>query len=229
MTVGMPTGALSPQPVAWHTIDWYAVHRTVRRLQARMVQAVQAGRWGKVHALQHLLTHSFSGKALAVKRVTSNDGHKTPGVDGILWDTPEKQADATHELRQRGYRPRPLRRISIPKHDGTARHRPLSIPTMHDRAMQALYLLALDPIAETRGDPHASGFRMERSTADAMEQGFNALATEAFPPVDFGGRPPGLFRRDQPYVVIRPYPDGASNTLQVAAGWVRGPAGSLPH
>jgi RNA-directed DNA polymerase len=181
MTVGMPTGALSPQPVAWHTIDWYAVHRTVRRLQARMVQAVQAGRWGKVHALQHLLTHSFSGKALAVKRVTSNDGHKTPGVDGILWDTPEKQADATHELRQRGYRPRPLRRISIPKHDGTARHRPLSIPTMHDRAMQALYLLALDPIAETRGDPHASGFRMERSTADAMEQGFNALARKHSP------------------------------------------------
>jgi RNA-directed DNA polymerase len=181
MTVGMPTGALSPQPVAWHTIDWYAVHRTVRRLQARMVQAVQAGRWGKVHALQHLLTHSFSGKALAVKRVTSNDGHKTPGVDGILWDTPEKKADATHELRQRGYRPRPLRRISIPKHDGTARHRPLSIPTMHDRAMQALYLLALDPIAETRGDPHSSGFRTERSTADAMEQGFNALARKHSP------------------------------------------------
>jgi RNA-directed DNA polymerase len=120
-----------------------------------MVKAVQAGRWGKVRALQHLLTHSLSGKALAVKRVTSNDGHKTPGVDGILWDTPEKQADATHELRQRGYRPRPLRRIYIPKHDGTARQRPLSIPTMHDRAMQALYLLALDPIAETRGDPNS--------------------------------------------------------------------------
>jgi RNA-directed DNA polymerase len=181
MTVGSPTGALSPQPVAWHTIDWYAVHRTVRRLQARMVKAVQAGRWGKVHALQHLLTHSFSGKALAVKRVTSNDGNKTPGVDGIIWDTPEKKADATHELRQRGYRPRPLRRIYIPKNDGTARHRPWSIPTMHDRAMQALYLLALDPIAETLGDPNSYGFRTERSPADALEQCFNALARKHSP------------------------------------------------
>jgi RNA-directed DNA polymerase len=181
MTAGTPTGALSPQPVAWHTIDWYAVHRTVRRLQARMVKAVQAGRWGKVRALQHLLTHSFSGKALAVKRVTSNDGNKTPGVDRIIWDTPEKKADATHELRQRGYRPRPLRRIYIPKNDGTARQRPLSIPTMHDRAMQALYLLALDPIAETLGDPNSYGFRTERSTADAMEQCFNALARKHSP------------------------------------------------
>jgi RNA-directed DNA polymerase len=146
-----------------------------------MVKAVQAGRWGKVRALQHLLTHSFSGKALAVKRVTSNDGNKTPGVDRIIWDTPEKKADATHELRQRGYRPRPLRRIYIPKNDGTARQRPLSIPTMHDRAMQALYLLALDPIAETLGDPNSYGFRTERSTADAMEQCFNALARKHSP------------------------------------------------
>jgi RNA-directed DNA polymerase len=155
MTAGTPTGALSPPPVAWHTMDGYAVHRTVRRLQARMVKAVQAGRWGKVRAWQHLLTHSFSGKALAVQRVTSNEGNKTPGVDGIIWHTPEKKADATHALRQRSYRPRPLRRIYIPKNDGTARQRPLSIPTMHDRAMQALYLLALDPIAEPLGDPNS--------------------------------------------------------------------------
>jgi RNA-directed DNA polymerase len=146
-----------------------------------MVQAVQAGRGGKGHALQHLLTHSCSGKALAVQRVTSNDGHKTPGVDGILWDTPEKTAEATHELRQRGYRPWPLRRLYMPKHAGTARHRPLAIPTMHDRAMQALSLLALDPIAETRGDPHASGCRMERSTAEAMEQCCNAWARQHAP------------------------------------------------
>src|SRR5262249_27984137 len=86
------TGALSTGPAAWHTIDWYAVHRTVRRLQARIVKAVQAGRWGKVQALQHLLTHSFSGKALAVQRVTTNNGRKTPGMDGVVWDTPEKKA-----------------------------------------------------------------------------------------------------------------------------------------
>jgi RNA-directed DNA polymerase len=175
------TGALSTGPGAWHTIDWYAVHRTVRRLQARIVKAVQAGRWGKVRALQHLLTHSFSGKALAVQRVTNNDGRKTPGVDGRVWDTPEKKARALRELRQRGYRARPLRRVYIPKNDGTHRQRPLSIPTMHDRAMQALYLLALDPIAETLGDPNSYGFRTERSTADAIEQCFNVLARKHAP------------------------------------------------
>src|SRR5438093_2495383 len=175
------TGALSTGPAAWHTIDWYAVHQTVRRLQARIVKAVQAGRWGKVHALQHLLTHSFSGKALAVQRVTTNNGRKTPGMDGVVWDTPEKKAYALGALRQRGYRALPLRRIYIPKTDSTGRQRPLSIPTMHDRAMQALYLLALDPIAETLGDPNSYGFRTERSTADAIEQCFNVLARQHAP------------------------------------------------
>jgi RNA-directed DNA polymerase len=175
------TGALSTGPAAWHTIDWYAVHRTVRRLQARIVKAVQAGRWGKVQALQHLLTHSFSGKALAVQRVTTNNGRKTPGVDGVVWDTPEKKAGAIGALRQRGYRALPLRRVYIPKNDGTQRQRPLSIPTMHDRAMQALYLHALDPIAETLGDPNSYGFRTKRSTADAIEQCFNVLARKHAP------------------------------------------------
>ncbi len=86
------TGALSRQAVDWHTMDWYAAHRTVRRLQARIVKAVQAGRWGKVRALQHLLTHSFSGKALAVRRVTENNGKKTPGVDGTIWNTPGEES-----------------------------------------------------------------------------------------------------------------------------------------
>lgn len=181
MTAAQPTGALSTPPDAWHTIDWYAVHRTVRRLQARIVKAVQAGRWGKVRALQHLLTHSFSGKALAVKRVTENDGKKTPGVDGVTWNTPEKKACAIQQLRQRGYRAQPLRRIYIPKNGSTNRWRPLSIPTMHERAMQALYLLALDPIAETQGDPNSYGFRTERSTADAIEQCFVALSRKGSP------------------------------------------------
>lgn len=90
MTAGQPPGALSPPEDAWHTIDWYTVHRTVQRLQARIVKAVRESRWGKVRALPHLLSHSFSGKAVAVKRVTSNDGKRTPGVDGVIWDTPEK-------------------------------------------------------------------------------------------------------------------------------------------
>src|SRR5512140_957888 len=160
--------AASRREVNWQAIDWQAVNRNVRRLQARIVKATQEGRWGKVKALQHLLTHSFSGKALAVRRVTENQGKRTAGVDRVTWSTPEQKAAAIDALRQRGYCPRPLRRVYIAKSNGG--RRPLSIPTMHDRAMQALYLLALDPIAEVRADPNSYGFRANRSTADALVQ-----------------------------------------------------------
>ena len=74
-------GAASHDIAAWQTINWSKAHRIVRRLQARIVQATQAGRWGKVKALQRLLTHSYSGKVVAVRRVTENHGKRTPGVD----------------------------------------------------------------------------------------------------------------------------------------------------
>ena len=168
-------GALAHQNGDWHTIHWQKVSEEVRRLQARIVQATQAGRWGKVKALQHLLTHSFSGKAMAVRRVTENEGKKTPGVDGVLWNTPGKKAMALRTLKQRGYKPKPLRRVYIPK-PGTKKVRPLGIPTMQDRAMQALYLLALDPIAETIADKNSYGFRRERCCADAIQQCYILLA-----------------------------------------------------
>jgi RNA-directed DNA polymerase len=168
MTAATTAGAASHEQVDWHTIDWHKAHQNVRRLQARIVKAIQEGRWGKVKALQRLLTHSFSGKVLAVKRVTENQGKRTPGVDQETWDTPAKKAAAIHKLRQHNYRPHPLRRVYLPKPNG--KKRPLGIPIMTDRAMQALYLLALEPIAETTGDPNSYGFRPERSTADAMDQ-----------------------------------------------------------
>lgn len=167
-------GAASHPDMEWHTIQWRAVHVTVRRLQARIVKATKEGRWGKVKALQRLLTHSFSGKALAVRRVTENQGNKTPVVDRVVWDTPEKKMRAVYALKARGYTPRPLRRVYIPKSNG--KRRPLGIPTMRDRAMQALYLLALDPIAETTADPNSYGFRKERCCADAIAQCFLTLA-----------------------------------------------------
>lgn len=163
---GRGAGAAPHVRQDWQAIDWHKVLRAVRRLQMRIVQAVQAGRWGKVKALQHLLTHSFSGKALAVRRVTEAHGKRTPGVDGATWSTPMAKATAIQTLRRRGYRPQPLRRVYIPKSNGTLR--PLSIATMTDRAMQTLYLLALDPVAETTADPSSYGFRRERSPADAL-------------------------------------------------------------
>ena len=166
-------GATTDLPLDWHQINWRHAERTVRRLQTRIAQATQEGKWNKVKALQRLLTRSFSGKALAVRRVTENTGKRTPGVDGETWKTPEQKIAAIDSLQQRGYHPRPLRRVYILKSNGA--QRPLSIPTMRDRAMQALYLLALDPIAEALADPNSYGFRTARSAADAIEACFIAL------------------------------------------------------
>lgn len=177
MTVAQTTGAVSHDFVEdWHSIDWQSAHENVRRLQVRIVKATQAGKWGKVKALQHLLTRSYSAKVLAVKRVTENQGKDTPGVDGEIWDTPQKKLEAVHQLQQHGYRPQPLKRTHIPKSSDPTKKRPLGIPTMKDRAMQALYLLALEPIAETTADTRSYGFRKERSAHDAIERCFTILA-----------------------------------------------------
>ena len=171
------TSACASSGVTWDGINWALVQRHVRRLQARMVKATQGGRHNKVKALQWLLTHSFSGKALAVKRVTQNKGKNTPGVDKITWKTPGAKINAIVSLKRRGYSPLPLRRVLIPKKNGKTR--PLGIPVMKCRAMQALHLLALEPIAETTADLNSYGFRSERSTADAGEQCFTSLAQKA--------------------------------------------------
>src|ERR1700736_5658354 len=176
MTTAQAVGAVSREAKEWYAIDWQTIHRNVRRLQVRIAQATKEGRRRKVRALQRLLTHSYSGKVLAVRRVTENNGKKTPGVDRVIWDTPEKKTGAVHELKRRGYQPQPLRRVYIPKSDGKKK-RPLGIPTMIDRAMQALHLLARAPVAETTADKNSYGFRQQRSCADAIEQCFLALKT----------------------------------------------------
>jgi len=174
MTTAKTVGAASSEAAEWYAIEWPTIQRNVRRLQVRIAQATKVGRWGKVRALQRLLTHSYGGKVLAVRRVTENTGKKTPGVDQEVWDAPEKKMQAVQALKRRGYQSQPLRRVYIPKSDGKTM-RPLGIPTMKDRAMQALYLLALDPVAETTADPNSYGFRPRRSCADAIEQCFSIL------------------------------------------------------
>jgi RNA-directed DNA polymerase len=166
-------GAVLDEAARWDAIDWRSIEHHVGRLQARIVKAVKEGRWNKVKALQHLLTHSATGKLLAVRRVTQNEGSKTPGVDGQLWSTPRSKLLGAKSLSAKGYRPLPLRRIYIPKANG--KKRPLGIPTIYDRAMQALYLQALDPVAETQADRGSYGFRVGRRCADAIERCFVAF------------------------------------------------------
>jgi len=148
-------------------------------LQVRIVKAWQEGKRRKVKTLQRMLVRSLSGKALAVRRVTENQGKRTPGVDGETWSTPEAKSRAVLSLKRRGYQPRPLRRVYIPKSNG--KMRPLGIPTMKDRAVQALYLFALDPVAEITADGNSFGFRPKRSAADALAKCFINLARSDSP------------------------------------------------
>lgn len=163
----------------WKRVDRCKAEEYVRKLQARIVKAQREGRYNKVKALQWLLTHSFYGRYMAVVRVTTNKGKNTAGVDGVKWSTPASKAKAIETLKRRGYKPLPLNRVEIPKKNG--KKRPLGIPAMKDRAMQALYLMALDPIAEVTGDQHSYGFRKHRSCQDAIAQCHNVLSRDVAP------------------------------------------------
>jgi RNA-directed DNA polymerase len=171
-----PTDASSTS-FLWNNINWTTVEKQVHRLQMRIAKAVREKRDGKVKALQWILTHSQAAKLLAVKRVTSNQGRHTSGVDNVLWRGSKQKWVAANAMHRRGYRALPLRRIYIPKKDGSLR--PLGIPTFQDRAMQALYLMALEPVSETTADIHSYGFRPKRSTADAIERCFSVLCQKS--------------------------------------------------
>jgi RNA-directed DNA polymerase len=168
--------AAFPSGGTWDHVDWPIVHRRVRGLQIRIAKATRDQDWRRVKALQRFLVNSYSAKALAVKRVSENDGKRTPGVDGEIWTTPEAKWRAIQRLDSRGLRPQPLRRVYIPKRGSTTKKRPLGIPVMMDRAQQALHLQGLEPVAETQADPHSYGFRRGRGTQDAIARVFNLLA-----------------------------------------------------
>ncbi len=180
MTVEQSTDASFDRPTDWKSIDWTAIEKLVRRLQVRIAKAVQASKHRRAKALQWLLTHSWAAKLLAVRRVTTNRGAKTPGVDNVRWRTDKQKFQAADNLKRRGYKPSPLRRLYIPKKNHKLR--PLSIPTLHDRAMQALHALGLAPIAETLGDPYSYGFREGRRCADALEHAHSALCRKTSAP-----------------------------------------------
>lgn len=168
---------LCPQ---WNSIDWKQAEAYVNRLQIRIVKAVKKEKWRLVKRLQKLLTNSFYARALAVKRVTTNKGKKTPGIDGITWEKDSDKARAVLELNTISYHAKPLKRVYIEKY-GEKEKRPLGIPTMHDRAMQGLQLLALEPIEETKADTVSFGFRKRRCAQDAMEYMFKLLSRRHSP------------------------------------------------
>ena len=163
------------QNIQWKDIDWKTVTDSVNRLQIRITKAVNQGKWQLVKRLQYLLTHSFYAKLLAIKKVTQNKGARTTGIDGEKWTTPKAKINVALNLSDKKYKAKPLRRVYIEKY-GKKEKRPLSIPTMHDRAMQALYALALNPVAEATADKASFGFRQNRSTHDACAQAFICLS-----------------------------------------------------
>ena len=182
--VGRINGACAPSTL-WNwvarqfKVDIKKAQAHVYRLQMRIAKAAQQKCYNKVKALQWLLSHSFYAKLLAVHRVVGNKGHKTAGVDGVLWKSEADKATAVLQLKRRGYQSQPLRRIFIPKSNG--KKRPLGIPTLKDRAMQALYHLGLNPVAEVWADANSYGFRNKRSCQDALKQCFTVLARKLSP------------------------------------------------
>lgn len=178
-TLNSMIGAPSTRCLKWESIKWTHVRQYVRRLQMRIAKAIKEKRYGKAKALQWLLTNSFYAKLLAIRRVTQNKGKNTPGVDRVIWRKPYQKLKAAKSLNRRGYQPLPLRRIYIPKKNGKLR--PLGIPCMRDRCQQALYLSALEPVAEIQADLNSYGFRPKRSIHDAIEQCFKVLSKKIAP------------------------------------------------
>lgn len=164
----------------WNNIDWEKAEYEVNRLQIRIAKAVTENKWNKVKRLQHLITHSYYAKVLAVRKVTSNKGKNTPGIDKVVWRSSSAKMRAAISLTDKKYKSKPLRRVYIDKKNKKAK-RPLSIPSMYDRAMQALYAMALQPVAETTADRYSYGFRKYRSCQDACEHAFIALSRRYSP------------------------------------------------
>lgn len=159
----------------WKSINWHQVEKSVNKLQTRITKAVLQNKWNLVKRLQYLLTHSYFSKLLAVRKVTQNKGKRTPGIDGKRWLTAISKIKGVLSLTSKRYKAKPLKRVFINK-PGKKKKRPLGIPTMYDRAMQSLYALALEPIAETISDIRSFGFRKHRSTKDSCQQIFLCLS-----------------------------------------------------
>jgi RNA-directed DNA polymerase len=168
------TGQLAPD---WNQINWDQVERAVRRLQERIYRATQRQEWRVVRSLQKLLARATANKLLAIRRVTQqNQGKRTPGVDGKVYLNSEaRSALAREPFSFKGYRPQPVKRVYIPKHDGK-KLRGLGIPAIRDRVYQGIVKAALEPEWEARFEANSYGFRPGRCCMDAIVQLHNTLS-----------------------------------------------------
>lgn len=170
----------------WHEIDWREVEVKIKNLQAKIVTATLNNNMLETYRLQWQILKSFEGKALAVRKVVTNRGGRTTGIDNIKWEGPQDYWKAISEMESiirdiKNYHAQPVRRrVYIPKPNTTDK-RPLGIPTMIDRAIQAIYQFGIDPIVETRSDPNSFGFRKNRSTHDAVTAIRSILDKETHP------------------------------------------------
>lgn len=169
----------APPPVyEWKDLNWRKIEQQVFKLQKRIYQASKRGDKKAVHRLQKLLMKSWSAKCLATRKVTQdNRGKRTAGVDGVKALTPKQRLELAHNLQPRP-KTAPTRRVWIPK-PGTTEQRPLGIPTMHNRAEQALVKLTLEPEWEAKFEPNSYGFRPGRSAHDAIEAIFGSIKQKA--------------------------------------------------
>src|SRR6266508_2792121 len=160
----------------WRAVDWATVENSVRRLRQRIFTASQAGDPARVRNLQKLMLRSLANTLAGVRRVTErNAGRLTPGVDGEVVVTSRGKAelvDRVHRCRSE-HRPRPVRRVYIPKANG--KQRPLGIPVIEDRCHQARVLNALEPEWEARFEPRSYGFRPGRGCQDAIGASYRTL------------------------------------------------------
>jgi RNA-directed DNA polymerase len=159
----------------WNDLNWRKIYAFVKILQSELVVAYKNKDWVKVHFIQEKLAMSFEARFVAVIRVTVNDGKKTSGFDNIVWDSPIKKSQAITQLRKilvgksGSYQSGPVRRVWISK-SAPGELRPLGIPNMIDRALQALIFLCLDQIVEEMSDTYSFGFRIFRSPSDAIQR-----------------------------------------------------------
>ncbi|BAZ46916.1 RNA-directed DNA polymerase (plasmid) [Chondrocystis sp. NIES-4102] len=171
----MPSANVTTKTTEWHEVNWQNAYDNVRNLRRRIFKATQSEDWRKVRNLQRLMLRSYSNVLLAVRKTTQdNKGRKTAGVDKVLVKTPRKRGQMVDDLiNNQDWKPKPVRRVYIPKSNG--KKRPLGIPTIKDRCLQAIVKNALEPCWEAQFEGISYGFRPGKSPHDAIAKIYLAV------------------------------------------------------